>query len=98
RAVLDRLVRAGRIDPPRVSVPGLSPDRVALVAALQRLPHAVRVTVVLHHLADLPIDAVAQTLGCSTSAVKMRLSRGRQALAEYLTDTPDPDTEELYHG
>jgi RNA polymerase sigma-70 factor (ECF subfamily) len=98
RAVLDRLVRVGRIERPPVSVPGLSPDHVALVAALQQLPRPVREAVVLHYLADLPVDAVAETVGCSTSAVKMRLSRGRQALAGYLTDTSKPDREELRHG
>lgn len=84
RAILDRLVRSGRVDRPGRTVPGLSPDHVALVGALQRLPTPVREAVVLHHLADLPVGEVAEVLGCSTSAVKMRLQRGRSALAQYL--------------
>jgi DNA-directed RNA polymerase specialized sigma24 family protein len=86
RAVLDRLVRSGRVDLPGRVVPGLSPDHVAVVAALQRLPRPVREAVVLHHLADLPVAEVAATLGCSVSAAKMRLRRGRQVLAELLDE------------
>ena len=95
RAVLDRLVRSGRVDRPGRVVPGLSPDHVALVAALQRLPRPVREAVVLHHLADLPVAEVASTLGCSVSAVKMRLRRGREALAELLDEHAE---RELYHA
>jgi RNA polymerase sigma-70 factor (sigma-E family) len=95
RAVLDRLVRTGRVERPGQVVPGLSPDHVALVAALQRLPRAFREAVVLHHLADLPVVEVAATLGCSVSAVKMRLRRGRQALAELLDEHAG---WELYHA
>jgi RNA polymerase sigma-70 factor (ECF subfamily) len=85
-AVFDRLVRAGRVDRPPQETPGLSTDHVALVAALQRLPAATRETVVLHHLADLPVAEVALILGCSVEAVKTRLVRGRRARAEHLVD------------
>ncbi|WP_307804004.1 sigma-70 family RNA polymerase sigma factor [Micromonospora echinofusca] len=87
RAVFDRLVRSGRLAPTGQGVPELSPDHVALVAALQRLPRATREAVVLHHLADLPVAGVAQALGCSVEAVKTRLVRGRRALAADLTET-----------
>ncbi|MEH1015849.1 sigma-70 family RNA polymerase sigma factor [Micromonospora sp. CPCC 206060] len=90
RAVFDRLVRSGRLTPADRGVPELSPDHVVLVAALQRLPRATRETVVLHHLADLPVADVAQALGCSVEAVKTRLVRGRRALATDLAETGDP--------
>src|SRR5262249_43255465 len=53
RAHLDRLLR--RVAPAVPTVPGLSPDHVAVVAALRRLPPAQAEAVALHHLADLPV-------------------------------------------
>ena len=69
----------------------LEPSHVALVAALARLPHRQRVAVVLHHLADLPVEEVARETGASVSAVKQQLVRGRAALAGLLAD--DEQTE-----
>ena len=88
RMVFDRLVRLGRVDREPAEVPGISPDRVVLVAALQRLPRGTREVLVLHHLADLPVTEVAELLQISVSAVKTRLVRGRAALAELLDDRP----------
>lgn len=93
RAVFDRLVRSGQVAAP-APPPTLSPDHVALVAALQKLPVPVRETVVLHHLADLPVAEVARLQGCSVEAVKTRLVRGRRALAAHLRDT-EPYEEEV---
>jgi RNA polymerase sigma factor (sigma-70 family) len=86
RMVFDRLVRSGRVDRTPDDVPGISADRIALVAALQRLPRGTREALVLHHLADLPVTEVAAQLQVSVSAVKTRLVRGRAALAELLAD------------
>jgi RNA polymerase sigma-70 factor (ECF subfamily) len=85
-AVFDRLVRSGRVDRAQESVPGISPDHVALIAALRRLPHAVRESIVLHHLADLPVAEIGEMLGCSPSTIKARLVRGRRTLSEYLSE------------
>ena len=70
----------------------LDPSHVALVAALGRLPHRQRVAVVLHHLADLPVEEVARETGASVSAVKQQLVRGRAALAGLLADDEPPVT------
>lgn len=86
RALFDRIVRSGRL-PAAGAVPAISADHVALVAALQRLPRAVRETVVLHHIADLSVADVATALGCSVESVKTRLVRGRRTLARYLRET-----------
>lgn len=86
RTLLARLVGSGRLDP--VDVQPLSPDHVALVAALRGLPLRIRQAIVLHYLADLPVADVAAVLGCSVEAVKTRLVRGRRALAEAMQDTP----------
>ncbi|MDR7274193.1 RNA polymerase sigma factor [Catenuloplanes atrovinosus] len=85
RWLFDRLVRSGRVEvaPP---VPGISGDRVALVAALRRLAPPTREVVVLHHVADLPVAEVAVTLGIPVGTVKARLARGRTALARLLSD------------
>ena len=61
---------------------------VALVAALRQLPEAQRQAIVLHHIADLPVHAVADEVGVPEGTIKARLSRGRAALATLLTDDP----------
>jgi RNA polymerase sigma-70 factor (ECF subfamily) len=70
-------------------------DRVALVAALRSLPEAQRQALVLHHLCDLPVQAVAEEVGAPEGTVKARLSRGRTALALLLgsNDTSDPGAQ-----
>jgi RNA polymerase sigma factor (sigma-70 family) len=85
RMVFQRLLATGRLAAD-AAAPGLTPDHVALVAALQRLPRALREAVVLHHLVDLPVTEVAQLLNCSETAVRTRLMRGRRALAGHLRD------------
>lgn len=67
-----------------VAPPG--PERVALVAALRRLPAAQRRAVVLHHLVGLSVAEIAAETGAPDGTVKARLSRGRSALALLLSD------------
>ncbi|WP_433796157.1 sigma-70 family RNA polymerase sigma factor [Actinoplanes sp. CA-252034] len=86
RWLFDRLVRSGRVEATPASAPGVSGDRVALVAALRRLAPPTREAVVLHHLADLSVTEVAATLGVPVGTVKARLARGRAALATFLSD------------
>lgn len=54
-------------------------DRDELERAFQRLSLDHRVVVVLHHLADLPLDSVAEILDVRVGTVKSRLHR---AMAE----------------
>jgi RNA polymerase sigma-70 factor (ECF subfamily) len=68
----------------------LSPERVAVVEALRRLPHDLRDPVALHYLADLPLHQVAATLDVPLGTVKSRLSRGRRELALLLDDALTP--------
>ena len=74
-----------------VTAPG--PEHVALVEALRRLPSAQRDALVLHHVCDLPVAAVASTLGVPEGTVKARLSRGRAALQALFADHPHDLTE-----
>ncbi len=61
-------------------------ERIALLAALRRLPYHQREALALYYLADLPVQAVAARLGIPTGTVKARLSKGRDALARLLTE------------
>jgi RNA polymerase sigma-70 factor (ECF subfamily) len=79
---------------PPVGQPELDPDHVALIAALAMLPQAQRVSIVLHHLADLPVAQVAEETGASVSAVKQQLVRGRAALAGLLEERPSVQAEQ----
>ncbi len=91
RRLFDTLVRSGRVARPVESIPGVDANRVALVAALQQLSQATRETIVLHHLADMSVHEVAESLGVPVGTVKARLSRGRAMLAVLLSDA-EPDT------
>jgi RNA polymerase sigma-70 factor, ECF subfamily len=86
-----RVVRGRRPVDRALAAPTQSPPptetHVAVVAALQRLPEAQRLVLVLHHLADLPVSEVAREVGAPEGTVKARLSRGRTALAALLADT-----------
>ena len=61
-----------------------SPDRVALTRALATLPVQQRRAVILHYLADLPVDDIARQEGVPAGTVKSWLHRGRAALATQL--------------
>ena len=81
--------RAGR----QQELPGLSPDLVALVSALRKIPEAQRRAIVLHHLAGLSVEEIAHETGAPAGTVKARLARGRRALAPLVSefdDSPQP--------
>jgi RNA polymerase sigma-70 factor (ECF subfamily) len=90
RMVLDTILLRERpvqrfVDPP----PG--PDGTDLRAAIAGLSRQYREVIVLHYLADLPVEEVATLLGVPVGTVKSRLSRGRAALAERLDGYPYPE-------
>jgi RNA polymerase sigma-70 factor (sigma-E family) len=70
-------------------VSGLSPDLLALVGALRKIPEAQRRVIVLHHLVDLSVDQIALEIGVPTGTVKARLARGRRALAPLVAEFDD---------
>lgn len=53
-------------------------ERLAVQSALKMLPPKYRVPLVLYVYEGYPVAKVAEILGLSVSAVKMRLSRARQ--------------------
>jgi RNA polymerase sigma-70 factor (ECF subfamily) len=67
---------------------------VDLERALRRLPPRQRACVVLYHLADWPMEDIAEALGCREATVRVHLHRGRNALAVMLGS----DTEEMSDG
>ena len=81
----DRAVQHQHHDP---HTPGMNPDHVAVVEALRRLPEPQRRALVLHHMCDLSVAAVAAEVGAPEGTVKARLSRGRTALMALLSDEP----------
>ena len=75
---------------PVTSARGPDESRVALMAALEKLPADQRRALVLHHLCDLPVAEVAAEVGAPVGTVKARLSRGRVALQSLLDDSLTP--------
>ena len=69
-------------------VEGPSPDRIALVSALAKLPSNHRLAIVLHHIGELSTSEIATQQGVAEGTVRSWLSRGRSQLAEQLTDAP----------
>ncbi|MGD0704275.1 MAG: SigE family RNA polymerase sigma factor [Trebonia sp.] len=74
-------------------LPGLSPDLVALVSALRKIPETQRRAIVLHHLVGLSVEEIAHETGAPIGTVKARLARGRRALAPLVSEfdaSPQP--------
>jgi RNA polymerase sigma-70 factor (ECF subfamily) len=80
-----RLAALLQLGPP-VPVPPVSVEALALAQELQALTMAHRQVVVLHYLADLPVEQVAGELGVPVGTVKARLARARRVLAARMTD------------
>ncbi|WP_346538103.1 SigE family RNA polymerase sigma factor [Micromonospora sp. DPT] len=70
-------------------VAGPTPDRVAIDAALAKLPANHRRAVVLHYLADLSVNQIAAQEGVAEGTVKSWLHRGRTALAGLLDENTE---------
>jgi RNA polymerase sigma-70 factor (sigma-E family) len=64
-------------------------DRQVLKTALLRIPKGRRAVLVLRFWADLPVEQVAEILGCSAGTVKSQTARGLDNLRQVLGDTLD---------
>lgn len=78
------LAARARMGPPIDATDSPSPDRVAIVGALQRLPQPQRQVIALHYLLDMSVRDIAASVGVPEGTVKARLSRARAALARLL--------------
>jgi RNA polymerase sigma-70 factor (sigma-E family) len=77
--------------PARSDPAGAVDERLALQAALRRLPPSQRAVVVLRHWCDLDVRETAATLGISEGTVKSASARGLAALREVLQGSrPQP--------
>lgn len=90
RVMLDRILRREQDEAP--DPPEIFGEHLDLHAAIRALGHEYRAAVVLHYLADLPVNEVASILDVPVGTVKSRLSRARAALATRLR------TEEMDHA
>jgi RNA polymerase sigma-70 factor (ECF subfamily) len=70
----------------------------AVAAALSKVPHDFRVTLVLRYVADLDYAEIAEVLGVAVGTVRSRLARGKEALAQHLTDPRTPVTGQIATG
>ena len=95
-----RLRRAGRVTAKLAAQSateriGASPESSRWLAedslgrALGRLPLREREVVVLHYLADLPVDVIARERGLAEGTVKTRLAAGRRRLMAALSQSPE---------
>ncbi|MFE6892032.1 RNA polymerase sigma factor [Streptomyces sp. NPDC057694] len=62
-------------------------QRIDLVRALEQLPRGQREVIVLHHIVDLPVAAIALTLEIAEGTVKSQLHDGRRTLASLMAET-----------
>ena len=85
-----RLAHRGTVSAEQV-VAAVGPDRVALVEALRTLPERHRQALVLHYLADLSVNEIANDIGVAVGTVKSWLHRGRTQLAAQLRDEHEGD-------
>lgn len=88
RKATTRLSAHRRHGPPG-DEPGLSPDYVAVVEALRKIPEAEREAIVLHYIAGLGVEDIAAQTRVAAGTVKARLYRGRQRLRQsgHLSDS-----------
>ena len=62
----------------------ISDETKDVLYAVEQLPEKIKNVVILHYLEGLSVEMTAKTLKISSSAVKMRLSRGRELLKDIL--------------
>jgi len=65
---------------------GLSADANDIMNKIHAIPEANRAAMILHYLMDYSVEKTAKTLNTSVSAIKMRLSRGRDALKKFMEE------------
>lgn len=92
RKAKNRLVAHRASSDGAAHVPDLSPDRLVVVEALRRIPAEQRRALVLFHMQGLTVTEIANEIGAPVGTVKARLSRGRKALAPYVSEFADEDS------
>ena len=80
------LTAQARLGPPAEATGSPSPDRVAILGALQQLPKPQRQVIALYYLLDMPVNDIAASTGTPVGTIKARLSRARSTLAGLLNE------------
>jgi RNA polymerase sigma-70 factor (ECF subfamily) len=62
------------------------------------MPAEQRQVIVLHYLADLPVDEIARESGISATTIRTRLAAAGRRLASELTEAPWPMRQESSEG
>lgn len=70
-------------------LPGLGPDHVALMDALNHIPVEQRRAIVLYYYVGMSVDEISHETDCSVNTIKSRLARGRKALAGRVSEFAD---------
>jgi RNA polymerase sigma factor (sigma-70 family) len=84
RYVADDGVDTDRID----ALVDFQPLLARVVAALDSLPDGTRDAVILRIVDQLPYDRIADKLGCTAGAARVRVSRGLTRIVDQLEDLP----------
>jgi DNA-directed RNA polymerase specialized sigma24 family protein len=82
--------------PPRTAIRDVADevaDRVTMQAAIDELPPRQRLALVLRHYADLPLDDIADAMGCAVGTVKSTLNAAHTRLHVGLDDDEIPEVE-----
>lgn len=82
-------ITAHRWDGRGGEIPAMSPDRLAVIEALRRIPAEQRRVVVLHHLVGMSVEDISRETQTPRGTVKTRLMRGRKALALQVSEFAD---------
>ena len=86
RLLSRRLAGAGTGDGHVAAPPGEQLQYSEVAAALAGLPFTLREVIVLHYVADLPVEQIARECGMSSGTVKSRLVAGRRRLEAALKE------------
>ena len=79
------LLRSQRIiptDPEQLHPPENPPEQNQILDALMQVPEKFREVLILHYIEGYKLKEIAGIIGKSTSAVKMRLSKGKKLLEQ----------------
>lgn len=69
-------------DPELLHPPDEPPGQKAVLEALMQVPEKFRIVLTLHYVYGYKLSEIAKMLGKTTSAIKMRLSKGKKLLAD----------------
>ena len=73
-------------------------DKLLINEVLNLLPNEFKTALVLRDLCDLNYDEISEILNIPIGTVRSRISRGRSAISNYLTNGNQPDSSKRQRG